>query len=290
MTGGPVLYLLHEGEGGNAHGRRDIVAAAAARAKIGFVALDSLVCDYSQLPQLCPGDMLFNAGRGSARLETLLWTPGIGSFRTGVKEAAFTNGGDTTVFCAVLGRQGFPVPRTYHRIPPSNDNLGRIVEGLGGFPLIVKATDGSMGVGVMIAETMRSLRSMLDFLRTTGKEFILREYIEPRHVARLVVLGERVIASLKYAIDPEDFRGMPYRMGGQRMDFGADAEWLAIEASRACHHEFTGVDIIIDHAGAARILEVNGPSNFVALEWDMGIPVGDLIVEHLMNKAKGTVR
>lgn len=137
----------------------------------------------------------------------------------------------------------------------------------------------------MLIELMRSLRSVLDFLRTTGREFIMREYIEPLHVVRLVVLGGKVICSLRYAIPIDDFRGLPYRMGGQQMSFGPEVETLAIAASQACQHEFTGVDIIVDHAGKPYVLEVNPPSNFVALERDIGIPV-EMIVGFLMQNAK----
>lgn len=282
----PILYMLLEGEAGNSAERRSIVASAAKRADIGFIALDSLTCDYISLPNLQAGDMLFNAGRGSVRLETLLWRQGIGTFRT-CNSHWFTNGYDTTVYCAALAREGFSTPRTVHRLPPDNKALAGIVDYLGGFPLVVKAGDGTLGVGVMLIESMRSLRSVVDFLRTTGREFIMREFITPQHVARLVVLDSKVIASLKYAIHSDDFRGLPYRMGGEQMTFGAEVEQMAIDASAACHHSFTGVDIIIDCDGKPFILEVNPPSNFVALERDLGIPVGDMIVASLMAKARG---
>lgn len=284
MTDG-TLYFLYEGSAGDAIARRDIVAGAAERAGIGLVALDSLTCDYLNLPTLRPGDLLFNAGRGSVRLETLLWRTDVGTFRT-CGAQWFTNGGDTTAYCAMLMREGLSTPRTCHRLPSTNEDLPEIAEALGGFPLIVKAGDGTLGIGVMLVESMRSLRSVLDFLRTTGREFILREYIEPLHVARLVVLGGKVICSLKYAIPTDDFRGLPYRLGGQQMSFGPEVEELAIAASKACRHQFTGVDIIIDQASKPYVLEVNPPSNFVALERDMGIAVGDMIVGFLVENAK----
>jgi len=280
-----TLYALHEGEAGGARARCDIIAKACARAGIGFRALDSLTCDYLNLPRLQAGDMLFNTGRGSVRLETLLWREDIGTFRT-CGARWFTNGGDTTAYCAMLSRDGFPAPRTCHRLPASNEDLPVIVESLGGFPLVIKAGDGTLGIGVMIVESMRSLRSVLDFLRTTGREFILREYISQQHLARLVVLGDRVIGSHKYRIPDDDFRGLSYRDGGQQMRFGPDVEALAVAAGTACSHAFTGVDIIIDQAGQPFILEVNPPSNFVALETDMGIPVGDMIVEYLLDDAR----
>ncbi len=230
--------------------------------------------------------MLFNSGRGSTRLETLLWHPGVATFRSCGADI-FTNGGDTAAYCAALAQQGFPVPRTVHRPPPDNDRLAETVDYLRGFPLVVKAGDGTLGVGVMLIEAMRSLRSVLDFLRTTGREFILRQYIEPRHVARLVVLGGKVVASLRYAIHPGDFRGLPYRMDGEQMAFGDAIEQLAISASVACHHGFTGVGIIIDPDRKALVLAVNPPSSFVALERELGIPIGDLIVGFLQARASG---
>jgi len=285
MTQPATFYVLHEGTKGNALERVAILRSAAERASISFVAMDSLTADYGGLPSLQAGDMLFNCGRGSVRLETLLNRPRVATFRT-CGSKIITNGGDTTAYCAMLEREGFPIPRTIHRLPQDNERLDVIADYLGGFPVIIKVCDGTMGVGVMLVESMRSLRSVIDFLRTTGSEFILREYIEPQHVARLVVLGDKVIASLEYAIDPRDFRGLPYRLGGKQMQFGAGVEALAIRATQACQYAFTGVDIIIDRVGNAFILEVNPPSNFVALEQDLGIPVGDMIVQFLLKSRK----
>lgn len=279
-----TFYLLHEGGSGSAIDRRDIVSAACDRAGVPVVCLDSLEIDYSALPQLQPGDMLFNAGRGSVRLETLLTRPGVATFRT-CGATRFTNGSDTTVHCAAMEGLGLPQPRTIHRLPASNDVLDTYVAALGGLPVIIKIVGGTLGVGTMLIESMRSLRSIVDYLRTTGDEFILRQFIDAAHVARLCVLGDKVVASLKYAIAPDDFRGLPYRFGGQVMDFGERVNDLALRAARAAEYEFTGVDIIIDYAGEPFVLEVNPPSNFVAYERELNIPIGDMIVAHLCAKS-----
>jgi hypothetical protein len=279
-----VFYLLHEGHAASALDRHKIVQGACERAGVPFVGLDSLEVDYSDLPRLQPGDMLFNAGRGSIRLETLLTRPHVATFRT-CGGARFTDNADTTAYCAIIESMGLPQPRTIHRLPRNHAGLDSAVEALGGFPVVIKVVGGTMGVGVMIVESMRSLRSIADYIRTTGDEFILRQFIPAAHVARLVVLGDHIVASLKYAIDKQDFRGLPYRMGGQQMDFGEEVVALAKEASKAAQYEFTGVDILIDEQQRPHVLEVNAPSNFVALEHELGLPVGDMIVTHLRTKA-----
>jgi hypothetical protein len=278
------LFLLHEGEAASALDRVAIVGAACQRAQTDFQAMDSLAVDYADLPRLRPGDMLFNAGRGSIRLETLLSRPHVATFRT-CGAARFTDNSDTTAYCAIIEAMGLPQPRTIHRLPRDHAGLDRAVQALGGFPVVIKVVGGTMGIGVIIVESMRSLRSLADYLRTTGDEFILRQFIPAAHVARLVVLGDQIIASLKYAVDEQDFRGLPYRMGGQEMNFGEEVEHLAREASKAAQYEFTGVDILIDQQGRPHVLEVNAPSNFVALEQELGVPVGDMIVGHLRGKA-----
>lgn len=279
------LFHLHEGEAASALDRVAIVQAACERAGISFLAMDSLAVDYADLPRLFPGDMLFNAGRGSIRLETLLTRPHVATFRT-CGSARFTDNADTTAYCAIIEAMGLPQPRTIHRLPRDHAGLDRAVQALGGFPVVIKVVGGTMGIGVIIVESMRSLRSVADYLKTTGDEFILRQFIPAAHVARLVVLGDEIIASLKYAVDEQDFRGLPYRMGGRQMSFGSEVEDLAREASKAAQYEFTGVDILIDQQGSPHVLEVNAPSNFVALEHELGVPVGDMIVTHLMGKAK----
>jgi hypothetical protein len=283
------LFLLHEGEAASALDRVAIVEAACVRASTPFVAMDSLSFDYGDLPRLLPGDMLFNAGRGSIRLETILSRPCVATFRT-CGATRFTDNADTTAYCAIIETMGLPQPRTIHRLPRDHSGLDRAVQALGGFPVVIKVVGGTMGIGVIVVESMRSLRSIADYLRTTGDEFILRQFIPAAHVARLVVLGDRIIASLKYAVDEQDFRGLPYRMGGREMNFGDEVEHLAREASKAAQYEFTGVDILIDQQGRPHVLEVNAPSNFVALEHDLGVPVGDMIVAHLRGKAERLAR
>lgn len=278
------LYLLHEGEAASALDRVAIIESACARAATPVTTMDSLAIDYGDLPRLAPGDMLFNAGRGSIRLETLLTRPHVTTFRT-CGATRFTDNADTTAYCAIIEAMGLPQPRTIHRLPRDYEGLARAVQALGGFPIVVKVVGGTMGIGVIVVESMRSLRSIADYLRTTRDEFILRQFIPAAHVARLVVLGERIIASLRYAVDDQDFRGLPYRMGGQEMAFGEEVEDLAREASKAAQYEFTGVDILIDQQGRPHVLEVNAPSNFVALEHELRIPVGDMIVTHLREKA-----
>lgn len=283
-----TFYILHEGTARQALDRVQIVSKACDRANVEYVVIDSLSADYANLPECHPGDMLFNTGRGSERLETLLLRPWMATFhKNGVTR--LIQRGDTTVHSAAMEWLRIPQPKTIHRLPATNEPLGRYVEQLGGFPIVIKVVGGTLGVGTMIIESMRSLLSVSDYLRTTGQEFILREFIDGAHVARVCVLGEQIVSSLKCAIAPDDFRTVAYRFGGQVMDFGDKVNSLAIQAANATEYEFTGVDIIIDHAGNPYVLEVNPPSNFVAYENELGIPIGDMIVTHLQNKAKQLV-
>lgn len=299
------FYLLHEGAAGSAFDRIEIVRSACQRAGVDFIALDSLTANYTRLPVLQRGDMLFNSGRGSSHLETLLTQPHTATFRTSLSRTV-TNTHDSTIYSASLEREGFPVPRTIYGLPPDRGAIQKSVTYLGGFPIVIKIVGGSLGLGVMIVESMRSLLSVTDYLRTTGNRFLLRQYIEPAHLGRILILGDEAIASMKYYIPVDDFRG-PRRQpsggitlrsnrdselppddgvaGGIEMEFPLPVVELMRRVARCCEYEFTGVDFVVDHQGNPFVLEANPPSNFVAAERDLGIPIGDKIVNYLLAKA-----
>ena len=66
------FYCLHEGYYQGIQERIDLLNKACKLSGIKFNSIDSLTCDYSNLPRLNRGDILYNVGRGSETLESLL--------------------------------------------------------------------------------------------------------------------------------------------------------------------------------------------------------------------------
>ena len=279
------LFLIHEGDTGNALERVEALQSAAEHCDVETRVLDSVAVDYSNLPRPVRGDMLYNCCRGSARLESLLLRPDLATFYSSVP-ALVLSVNDTTIFGVTHERAGLRAPRTIHQLTRDPVRLGNYAAALGGFPLILKVVGGTGGTGTIVVESFRSLRSLADYFVASGLEFILREFIPPRAVGRLTVLGDRVVSSVKKFIPEGDFRSDGYFRPCEAADFGEDAAALALRATRVAGWEFAGVDILISESGAPYLLEANFPCNFVPPEKETGVPLSRYMVEYLLEKSR----
>lgn len=277
------LVVLHEGMAGNTPLRLENLREAA-RGSVEFHSIDSLECNYAQLPSLGAGDMLYNAGRGSARLETLLINSQVATFY-GRNPLYIADRHDSTLFTVVHERFALPAPKTIHQVSTSRAALECAVETLGGFPIILKSIGGSMGVGTVLVESWRSLRSVVDLLQHSGMQFILREYIEPGEVCRLTVLGGQVVASNVKYIATNDFRTSVRERPVEPRTYDPSVQALAVSAAQVLDLEFGGADIILDKKGNPYLLEFNFPCDYVTSEKACAVPIGRMMVTHLKDKA-----
>lgn len=279
------LVVLHEGESGNVPFRVAALERSAKRAEIEFQALDSLKVAHHSLDALGPGDMLYNAGRGSSRLETLLIGPNVATFYAD-NPVLISDRHDSTAFSAVHDRVGLQAPKTVHRLAGTEKQLTEAVDVLGGFPVVLKLVGGTLGTGTMLIESMRSLRSIVDYVSNSGEEFILREFIEPSEVARLIVLGDKVIASNRKFVPEGDFRTSIRHRAIEPKSYNAEVTALAVAATECCGLEFGGVDLLIGVDGRLAVLELNFPHDFWETQRVAQIPISDMMVAHLAAKAE----
>jgi hypothetical protein len=279
------FVILHEGDAGNVLERVANLKDAAHAAQLHCIVLDSTAADYTDLPSLDRGDMLYNAGRGSARLETLLVRPHVATFYKQNPPMVFDRY-DSTVFTALHDKLGIPGPKTIHRLPNAEPVLDRYVDFLGGFPIVLKAVGGTGGIGTILVESMRSLKSLVEYCRQQRVEFILREFIEPAEVARLTVLGQQVVASNRKFVRASDFRTTSRNPPVQAKKYSQEIEELALAATHCCELEFGGVDVLIRPDATAVVLEMNFPCDYITSELATGIPIGSLMVDYLRRKAQ----
>ena len=76
------------------------------------------------------------------------------------------------------------------------------------FPIIMKTLEGSKGVGVLFIESERQMESLIQLLFNQNEDIdlLIQEYIETDSDIRVIVLGGKVIASMKRDVIKGDFR------------------------------------------------------------------------------------
>jgi len=189
----------------------------------------------------------------------------------------------------LLARAGIGIPKTiFSRGIADSDT---IVEEVGGPPVIIKLARGTHGRGVVLAETRKAARSVLQgfsLMDDDGTNILLQEYIEESAGTdiRAFVVGGQVVASMKRRSLTDDFRSNLHQGGeGTSVKLSEEERKVAIKAARAMGLSICGVDMMRSNRGPL-VLEVNSSPGF-GIEKYTGRNVAEKIIEYVERNAKG---
>ncbi|MEX1059089.1 MAG: RimK family alpha-L-glutamate ligase [Candidatus Saccharimonadales bacterium] len=191
----------------------------------------------------------------------------------------------------LLARAGIGIPKTiFSRGMLSPEEIEDLVEELGGPPIVIKLARGTHGRGVVLAETRKAAKSVLQgfyLMEEEGTNILLQEYIEEAEGAdiRAFVVGGKVIASMQRQSAGEEFRSNIHQGGtGSPIKLTDEERKVALKAAKAMGLNIAGVDLVRSKRGPL-VLEVN-PSPGFAIEQVTGRNVADRIIEYIELIAK----
>jgi ribosomal protein S6--L-glutamate ligase len=193
----------------------------------------------------------------------------------------------------LLSRAGIGIPKTIFSRGVTA-NINDLIEELGGAPIIIKLARGTHGNGVVLAETKKAAKSVLQgfyLMDDDGTNVLLQEYIEESagQDIRAFVVGGKVVASMKRQSLDDDFRSNIHQGGqGSAIKLTLEEKRMAIKAAKAMGLNIAGVDMMRSKRGAL-ILEVNSSPGF-AVEQVTSRNVAEKIIEYVELNAKGRRR
>lgn len=179
----------------------------------------------------------------------------------------------------IMARKGIPIPETVFSINP--DNIDEQIKLLGGPPVIIKLQEGTQGLGVILAESRKSAKSIIDTFYKMDTSILLQHYIEEANGEdiRIIVVGNKVVASMKRTSDLDDFRSNVHR--------GADAvaikptakeQFIALNATKHLGLGVAGVDLMRSKKGPV-LIEVNASPGLKGIEAATGVNVAKQIIQ-----------
>src|SRR5690606_17678499 len=192
----------------------------------------------------------------------------------------------------VLAKAGAGIPKTV--VSRNSTDIDDLLEKLGGAPVIIKLARGTHGNGVVLAETKKAAKSVLQAFYLTNEEgtnILLQEYIEESAGTdiRAFVVGSRVVASMKRQSLDDDFRSNLHQGGsGVAIKLTDEERKTAIKAARAMGLTIAGVDMMRSNRGPL-VLEVNASPGF-GIEQVTGRNVAGAIIEYVELNAKRRVK
>lgn len=186
----------------------------------------------------------------------------------------------------LLARDGIGLPvTTFAHDPRQTDEVLKLS---GQAPLVVKLLEGTQGIGVVLADTDRSAKSVIEAFRGAGVNILVQEFIKEAGGTdiRALVVGGKVVAAMKRTGSPEDFRSNLHRGGSaERAKISPEERLTATRAAKSMGLNVCGVDMLRSNHGPV-VMEVNSSPGLEGVEKATGIDIAGQIVEFIEKNAK----
>lgn len=205
---------------------------------------------------------------------------------------AITRSRDKLRSLQLLAKAGVGIPKTV--VSRNSTDIDNLIEKIGGMPVIIKLARGTHGNGVVLAETKKAAKSVMQALYLTnedGTNILLQEYVEESAGIdiRAFVVGSRVVASMQRQSLDDDFRSNLHQGGsGTAVKLTEEEHKTAIKAAKAMGLTVAGVDMMRSSRGPL-VLEVNASPGF-GIEKVTGRDVASAIIEYVELNAKRRVK
>lgn len=189
----------------------------------------------------------------------------------------------------LLSRAGIGIPKTV--FARETADLEDIIEQVGGAPMIIKVARGTHGKGVVLAETKKAAKAVMQAFYVEGVNFLVQEFIEESAGSdiRAFVVGGKVVASMHRQSLDDDFRSNLHQGGeGKPIKLTDEERKTAQKAAKAMGLPICGVDMMRSERGPL-VLEVNASPGF-GIEKVTGRDVAGKILDYVEQNAKGKRR
>jgi ribosomal protein S6--L-glutamate ligase len=186
----------------------------------------------------------------------------------------------------LLAKAGVGIPKTV--FAHETADLEDVIEKAGGAPLIVKVARGTHGNGVVLAETNKAAKAVMQAFYVEGVSFLVQEFVKESagEDIRALVVGSQVVASIKRQSLDDDFRSNTHQGGiGTIVKLTPEEERTALRAAKAMGLPICGVDMMRSSRGPL-VLEVNSSASIKTPESISSRNVAAKIIEYIEKNAK----
>ncbi len=186
----------------------------------------------------------------------------------------------------ILARDGIGLPVTTFAHDPSQTE--EVVKLAGGAPLVVKLLEGTQGIGVVLADTDRSAKSVIEAFRGANVNILVQEFIKEAGGSdiRAFVVGGKVVAAMKRQGAEGEFRSNLHRGGSAApVKISPEERSTAVRAAKSLGLNVCGVDMLRTNHGAV-VMEVNSSPGLEGVENATGIDIAGKIIDFMEKEAK----
>jgi len=181
----------------------------------------------------------------------------------------------------ILSRHDIGLPHTAF-VRRKQDVLPAI-ERVGGAPVIIKLLEGTQGVGVILADSVKIAEAIIETLQSTKQNVLIQKFVGESAGTdiRAFVVGDRVVAAMRRVAQGGDFRSNVHRGGlAEAVDLDPVYEQTAIRSAQIMGLKVAGVDMLEGKDGP-QVMEVNSSPGLEGIETSTKLDVAGTIIDFI---------
>lgn len=186
----------------------------------------------------------------------------------------------------ILSKNGVDMPKTV--FASNKSNAKDVIALSGGAPLVLKILEGTQGVGVVLVESEKAAKSVLDAFYGMDVNLLVQEYIEEAGGAdiRVFIVDGEIVGAMKRQGAEGDFRSNLHQGGSATAyKLNRKEKMTALAAAKAMGLGVCGVDMIPSKRGPL-VMEVNSSPGLEGIEKSTGIDIASKIMEYIEKNVK----
>lgn len=181
----------------------------------------------------------------------------------------------------ILSRHDIGLPHTAF-VRRKQDVLPAI-ERVGGAPVIIKLLEGTQGVGVILADSIKVAEAIIETLQSTKQNVLIQKFVgeSAGRDIRAFVVGDRVVAAMRRVAQGGDFRSNVHR-GGSAEPVELDAAYreTAIRSAQILGLKVAGVDMLEGKDGP-QVMEVNSSPELQGIESVTKLDIAGAVIDFI---------
>lgn len=195
-----------------------------------------------------------------------------------------TNSRDKLRSLQILSRHHIGIPRTTF-VRDKKDVIPAI-ERVGGAPVVIKLIEGTQGIGVLLAESMKAAESIIELLQSQKQNVLVQKFVAESRGKdiRAFVVGDRVVAAMRRVAQGQEFRSNVHRGGiAEAVELDEQYRETAVRSAQILGLQVAGVDML-EGAKGPQIMEVNSSPGLEGIESCTELDVAGAIIDYISAK------
>ncbi len=198
-----------------------------------------------------------------------------------VESQALVRSRDKLRSLQLLSKAGIGMPKTAFASAPKN--IENVLEQVGGAPVVIKLLEGTQGIGVILAETHKSAKSVIESFLALKANILVQEFIKEAGGAdiRAFIVDGKIVGAMKRQGLPGEFRSNLHRGGSANViELTKEERETAIKAAKKLGLAIAGVDMLQSSRGPL-VMEVNSSPGLEGIEGATGVDIAGKIIEYV---------